>query len=191
MANLLVLHPAQPDQIPPDGERLQQRMAAIGFSAEPITVAGAQHYRPGENFLQLITFLGCSPVVSLGEPGLTGDEFCHIAYDGPYDAIQFVSGGNVKQPRCPGCGYRIEGWQTIVEQWRDVPDLIWRCPLCGEEYPLPQLRWRQCAGFGRYFIRIWGVFEGEAVPSDELLAALREVSGFDWGYFYLQLKDEN
>ena len=191
MANLLLLHPARPDQIPPDTTQLQQRMAAIGFSAEPLTIAGERHYRPGENFLQLVTFLGCSPVVALGEPGITGDEFCHIACDGPHDTVQFVSGDNVKQPRCPGCGYRIEEWQTIIEQWRDDPDLIWRCPLCGKEYAPQQLRWRQCAAFGRYFIRIWGIFEGEAVPSDELLAALREVSGFDWGYFYLQLKDQS
>lgn len=191
MANLLMLRPAQPELIPPDSAALRQRLAALGLTGAPLIFEGREHYRPGENFLRLVTFLGCSPVVSLGEPGLTGDEFCHIDVDGPHDTIQFVSGNNAKLPRCPGCGYRIEEWPSLIAQWRDDNAYIWRCPLCSKEYPPPRLRWRQCAGFGRYFIRVWGIFEGEAVPSDELLATLREVSGFDWGYFYLQLKEGN
>ncbi len=185
-ANQLVLHPERPELVPADAAALLQRLTEIGFIAGTLSYEGREHYRPGEEFLQLITFLGCSPVVALGEPGATGEEFCHIQFDGPHATPLFLSGGNVKVPRCPGCGYRLESWQPEVDAWRADPAHQWHCPNCGKAYTLPQLRWRQCAGFGRYFIRVWGVFEGEAVPSEDLFNALRSATGFDWRYFYLQ-----
>lgn len=182
--NQLILLPAAPQATLPDKRALLYRLEQCGFIGTPLMFNGQQHYRPGDNFLQLMTFLGCSPVVALGEPGATGDEFCHIQLDGPSDALRFIGGSNVKTPRCPGCGFRVETWPALVEDWLANPESIWRCPLCGKEYALPRLRWRQCAGFGRLFLRVWGIFEGEAVPSEELLKVLREVSGLEWQYFY-------
>lgn len=182
--NQLVLTPAEAHAAAQDKRELLYRLEQIGFIGTPLMFEGQQHYRPGENFLQLLTFLGCSPVVALGEPGATGEEFCHVQLEGSYDQPRFIGGSNVKTPRCPGCGFRIEGWPELVAQWQATPELRWHCPLCHKEYTVPKLRWRQCAGFGRFFLHIWGVFEGEAVPSEELLRALREVSGCDWQYFY-------
>lgn len=184
--NQLILCPADPQHHLPNKRDLLYRLEQAGFIGTPLMLEGQQHYRPGDRFLQLLTFLGCSPVVSLGEPGATGDEYCHIKLDGSYDRPRFLAGSNVKTPRCPGCGFRIDAWQQLVAQWQDGPGEPWQCPLCGKVYHVPQLRWRQCAGFGRFFLRIWGVFEGEAVPSEELMKLLREVSGFDWQYFYLR-----
>ena len=184
--NQLILHPLDSTASLHSKRDLLYRLEQIGFISTPLMLEGQQHYRPGDNFLQLLTFLGCSPVVALGEPGATGDEFCHLQLDGPYEQPRFVGGSNVKSPRCPGCGFRAENWQELVALWQATPEQRWRCPLCGKEYHVPQLRWRQCAGFGRFFLRIWGVFEGEAVPSEELFRVLREVSGFDWQYFYFR-----
>ena len=184
--NQLILCPERPELVPSDTAALLQRLHAIGFIADTLTFEGREHYRPGEDFLQLITFLGCSPVVALGEPGATGDEFCHIQFDGPSAKPQFIAGSNVKVPRCPGCGHRLEQWQPEIKAWQENAEHVWRCPECGNEYSPTLLRWRQCAGFGRYFITVWGVFEGEAVPSEELLNALRELSDFDWRYFYVR-----
>jgi hypothetical protein len=183
-ANQLILHPAQSIAVLRNKRDLLYRLEQMEFIGAPLMFNNQQHYRPGARFLQLLTFLGCSPVVALGEPGVTGEEFCHVQLDGPYEQASFIGGSNVKVPRCPGCGFRVETWSVLVEQWQAAPERPWHCPLCGKEYQVPQLRWRQCAGFGRFFLRIWGVFEGEAVPSEELLQALREVSGFEWQYFY-------
>lgn len=182
--NQLILLPADVARTPPSKRDLLYQLERVGFIGPPLMFRGQQHYRPGENFLQLLTFLGCSPVVALGEPGVTGDEFCHIQLEGPYDEPRYVGGSNVKVPRCPGCGFRIENWPALIAQWQEMPEQAWHCPLCGKTYRVPQLRWRQCAGFGHFFLHIWGVFEGEAVPSEDLLRALRESSGFDWQYFY-------
>lgn len=182
-SNLLILYPRDAQQIPPDSGGLIDALHAIGFIADTFSFEGELHWRPGERFLELITFLGCSPVVSLGEPGLTGDEFCHIQFDGPLAQAQFIGGENTKPPRCPGCGYRTVEWESLRDHWLATPDEPWRCPLCGRTYRIPELNWRQCAGFGRYFIRVWGIFEGEAVPSEELMQHLRSHGG-EWRHFY-------
>jgi hypothetical protein len=48
------------------------------------------------------------------------------------------------------------------------------------------LRRRKCAGFGRLFIKVWGIFESEAVPSPNLLAALKRATGLEWQHFYIR-----
>ncbi len=184
-ANLLILHPKDPDANPTDSTSLIAMLQSLAFIDDSFEFEGKLHYRPGEDFLQLMTFLGCSPVVALGEPGLTGEDFCHVAFEGPEAETRFVGGRNVKPPRCPACGHRFQQWQDLVDAWEDDREgYRLTCPECGSEQTVTALKWRQCAGFGRFFIKVWGIFEGEAVPSDRLLDALREHSGTAWSYFY-------
>ncbi len=44
--------------------------------------------------------------------------------------------------------------------------------------------WRRQAGFGRCWIDVHGVHEGEAVPTDTFLALLENLSGVVWDYAY-------
>ena len=165
-------------------------LQALGFIDATLNIEGKTHYRPGEEFLSLMTFLGCSPVVALGEPGLTGEDFCHVAFEGPAEQTQFIGGKNVKEPRCPKCGHRYSAWQELLGAWEtDKANYCVICPDCGSELPLTALKWRQCAGFGRYFIKVWGIFEGEAVPSDRLLDALQQHTGTAWSYFYVRSEE--
>jgi hypothetical protein len=185
--NLLILHPRDPGAVPAPPDSLVGMLQSLAFIDGPLEFNGQPHYRPGEDFLQLMTFLGCSPVVALGEPGLTGEDFCHVAFDGPSAQTRFVGGRNVKPPRCRSCGHRFEQWQELLSEWEAAPEGFQvTCPDCGKVQPLNALKWRQCAGFGRFFIQVWGIFEGEAVPSDNLLDALQRHSGVAWSYFYYQ-----
>jgi DNA-directed RNA polymerase subunit RPC12/RpoP len=187
-ANLLILHPKDPDANPADSESLIAMLQSLGFIDAPLEFEGNTHYRPGEDFLQLMTFLGCSPVVALGEPGLTGEDFCHVAFEGPVAETQFFGGRNVKPPRCPACGHRYQQWSELISEWEAAKDTVQvSCPECGSVKPITALKWRQCAGFGRYFIKVWGIFEGEAVPSDRLLEALQRHTDTAWSYFYYQM----
>lgn len=184
--NILILVPSSYDAVPTDRNLLVNALRETSFIADTIEVNGEQHYRPGDEFMMQITFLGCSPVVSMGEPGKTGEEFCHIAIEGPLERPQFLAGDNVKIPRCPDCGHRFDDWQTVVNNWSTAPDSESICPACGVNHSASQLRWRKCAGFGRFFIKIWGVFESEAVPSPNFIAALQRVSGTEWQHFYIR-----
>ena len=175
--NILILVPKSFEDIPSDRDVLIETLHNEQFISDSVEVNGEEHYRPGDNFMMLVTFLGCSPVVSMGEPGKTGDEFCHIAIEGPLEQPHFIAGDNVKVPRCPKCGQRFDDWQAVVDGWSADPHNKSICPGCGESQSVSQLRWRKCAGFGRFFIKVWGVFESEAVPSPNLMASLKRCSG--------------
>jgi hypothetical protein len=47
------------------------------------------------------------------------------------------------------------------------------------------MNWRQLAGFGRFFIEVWGIFPHEAVPTEKLLKQLAShTPGVSWSFFY-------
>ena len=185
--NLLIIHPRDADRVPTDIAALKGVLTEIGFIGDSFEFNGQSHYKPGNQFLQLITFLGCSPVVSLGEPGATGKEFCHIHIGETSEGPTAYYGSNTKPPRCPSCGYREKEWHTTLDAWNAAKsNYLWQCPKCDKRYPLPVLKWRQSAGFCRFTIMIWGIFEGEAVPTEQLLEQLENESGFTWNYFYLR-----
>ena len=183
--NILYLHPRDPRQTF-DCTIVIDALHKIGFVGERFEFEGMEHYKPGEEFLHLLTFLGCSPVVSLGEPGLTGDEFCHIEFTSPAEQPVFVAGDNIKVPRCRHCNQRIDDWRGMVEAWKHQGKGEWQCPHCYTITPLHRLKWKQCAGFGRQFIKVWGIFEGEALPGEELINTLFRVYKFEWDYFYVR-----
>lgn len=186
--NLLVLAPSSSTDSPSDPESLIAMLQQEQFLGEAITVNGAQHYRPGEEFMMLITFLGCSPMIATGEMESSGEQYCHIAVEGPFDAPRYLVGDNIKVPRCPKCGHRFDDWRELLETWQGDPEAKISCPDCAEEISPPHLRWRKSAGFGRFFIKVWGIFESEAVPSPNLLALLKKTTGLEWQHFYLRLR---
>jgi hypothetical protein len=184
MDNLLILSPADSFAAPTLAP-LIARLAAARFIGAPLAQEG--FYKPGEEFFHFVTFLGCSPVVSLGEPGATA-EICRIEIPPVEAAPRYLAGTNLKPPRCPACGYRSPEGRAIGDAWERDPGHLWSCPACGRHYAAPQLNWRHTAGFGRLFVKIWGVFEGEAVPAEALLQLLDDASGIpEWREFYLQL----
>ncbi len=184
--NILILHPKSFDDIPTDRETLVSTLNERQFIAETIEFNGEQHYRPGEEFMMLITFLGCSPMIATGELDNNGEQFCHIAIEGPLQQPRYIVGDNVKIPRCPKCGHRYDDWQNVVDAWAAEPYNTAPCPECDESYSATQLRWRKCAGFGRFFIKVWGIFESEAVPSPNLLSLLKDCSGVEWQHCYIR-----
>lgn len=184
--NLLYLCPRDYHTAPAAAPVLIETLQQAGFIDGEIAFAGETHYRPGEEFLSLVTFLGCSPVIAMGEPGKTGEEFCHIAFEGPHAAPRFVGGDNLKIPRCPGCGHRFEAWGPLIATWQETPSATFACPECERRLHASELRWRKCAGFGRFFIKVWGIFESEAVPNPNLLALLERSTGTPWQHFYVR-----
>ncbi len=182
--NQLILHPRDIHASPAPGVLLDA-LAEIAFIGTPFDYQGHTHYRPGEDFLELITFLGCSPVVSLGEPGLTGDDFCHISVLPELREATLLHGSNVKPPRCPHCRHPHADWREMLAAWQQqLTDYLHECPNCAQQTPPHRLKWRQSAGMLRSGIAVWGIYEGEAVPSERLLDTLKDCGDGPWGYFY-------
>lgn len=167
----LVLHPADPEWAPDDTGALTRHLKQIGFIGNP------QHphlYSTGPAYLELVTYLGCSPQISLGET----ESATLIHLSGPYDRQQFLSTANAR-PRCQTCRQTIDP-QTAARR----ADEIVICPHCKTSGYAAKLDWRRKAGCGRFFIEISNVFESEAVPGETLLEELGSATGQVWDYFY-------
>ncbi len=177
--NYLVLHPEDIHAAPDDQPALVASLHALQLIAEPL-----QHqtgYLTGDGFLQLITFLGCMPYVELQE---TQDdkEFCFVRFTQITPQATLLTGRNTARPRCPQCHAALIHWQPFAQTWPDSRP----CPKCDANIAADQIRWRENAGLGRFFIKIAGIHPSEAVPSDALLNHLQLTTGLSWRWFYVQ-----
>jgi DNA-directed RNA polymerase subunit RPC12/RpoP len=169
----LNLHPADPAWVPDDIATLTRRLEQIGFIGNR---QSPHQYSTGPSFLELVTYLGCSPQITLGE----SDAATVIRFSGPHSTPKFRSSRSIK-PRCTACRKSF-GLEEMPRQ----PDEVIGCPHCGESYKAAKLDWRRKAGWGRFFIEISNVFESEAVPGETLLDELGSATGQAWEYFYWQ-----
>lgn len=181
----LVFHSTEPDSVPADIPALINALQNLGFIGEPWqTPKGimGERYLVGENFLSLVTFMGCAPAIELapipGDPASTA--FCHVEIMPVEDKVKFVRGGEHLVSRCPHCRQRHANWETIPE------NLIHVCDKCGVETPLAQYDWKNSAGSGRFFIHLHGIYPQEALPTSHLLQLFEKISGQKWSYFYIQ-----
>ena len=184
----LVLSPEDPFYLPDSVNRMIEQLRNIQFCRESIPAQNGQHYLLGDRFMQLVSFMGCSPSIHL-EPTPDGLPFCHLIIDGPHPSPIFLQGRNTGSPRCECCRKRIPHWQESIEHCRVNPEnCLADCPHCGHrQHPLTY-DWRQSAGSGRLFLLIENIFPNEAIPSPELLKALASFGkqGVPWSYFYIQ-----
>jgi hypothetical protein len=140
------------------------------------------HYLPGESFISLITFLGCSPSISLQpDDSDTDDNHCFIAFINTSDQIQCLGYTRQSHPKCPHCRKRIADWKT--SDWQQ-PGAQCRCDKCGTESEYAHLNWKHECGFGRSGFSIANIYPHEAVPTDQLLEKLQQQTGVAWDYAY-------
>jgi RNase P subunit RPR2 len=191
----LVLYPTQVDCPTVDTAALVTALQTIGLVAAPACHDTASGYRTGEQFLQLVTFLGCSPAIELDPPAdpdeckraCASGSLCHIRFTPTQERIRFRSDSRLPAPRCPHCRKVEDRWPQLIERWRsDSREVRWICRECGYHGRLFDLNFRHRGAFGHSFIDIWGIHPAEAVPGESLLTALGELSGCDWRYMYLQ-----
>ena len=190
----LLLLPAAPDTAAVPKDRLVQELQNIGLIAARMPLQKNAFYPVGEHFLQLVTFLGCSPAIELDPPGdpqeleqasATG-RFCHIFINSG-EQLRFRGDSQTQTPRCPRCRSPEPDWKAGLQSWQEgkhMPD--WNCPACGYSGRLSDLVFRKTAGFGRTFLEIRGIYPAEAVPGPALLDTLAAVTGSPWTSIYLR-----
>ncbi len=185
----LVLHPEDANYAPESSGMIQEVLHDAGFIGEACSVADSEHaqqaFLAGEQFLQLLTFMGCSPNINL-VPQYEGDrDFCHIVLSPVFAQPRFRSHDRDVFARCPECGRRDTGWQAHIERWQADTSLNeYVCPHCDKSLSLYDLRWRQMAGFGRFFIDVFSIFPQEGIPTNNLLSLLEKASARPWTYFF-------
>ncbi|MDH5485437.1 MAG: hypothetical protein OEY43_09415 [Gammaproteobacteria bacterium] len=174
----LVLYPGCNSDTKIDVERIKKSLLDIGLIESHINEGMA--YLPGKNFLQLLTFLGCSPNINLHPD--EGENYCHI-YFGELSKDPLCLGHTSSaKPKCPQCKTVIQDWKKN-SLWQDGTSLI-QCEKCGAENTLNKLKWRREAGYGIFSIMIYNIHPHEAVPAEQLLLQLEKVTAASWDYCY-------
>jgi DNA-directed RNA polymerase subunit RPC12/RpoP len=182
----LVLTPEDPYLRPGKPAGILAQLHDIGFIGDRLA-DNDNRYLLGDSFMQLVTFMGCSPSLQLA-PGEPEQPFCHLLIDGPSDHPRLLWGRNTTPPRCANCRKRLQGWQTTFEAWRQEPP-GWQaaCPYCGHRQDPATYDFRQSAGCGCLFLLVENIFPQEAIPSPALLNRLQATTdNRPWRYFYLQ-----
>jgi len=194
-ANKLLLCPVDPDCPTIDTGILAGRLQEIGLAGDAVSLESGTCYRTGEQFLQLVTFLGCSPAIELDLPkdasaraaACAAGQVCHIRLSQTGSGLRFRADSGMAAPRCPECRQVVPNWAGVIDAWRSNPgNSGWQCGHCGHQGRLFDLNFRKSAGFGHTFIEIWGIHPSEAVPVATLLDALEELSGCKWKTLYVK-----
>lgn len=175
----LVLFPQDAESPKIDPAVLAKGLRGIGLIGAQVRSA-MNRYQPGGQFMGLITFLGCSPTIASASQAGDDPNVYAVELPTPVDDIQLIAGSRLRAPRCPECSAEKSRWHGTPASAQEV----FACDQCGYRGECWHWDWRRQAGFGRSWINVWGVHEGEAVPGEKLMDALQRLSGFVWNYAY-------
>jgi len=175
----LLLHPLDKNE-QPDIDRLIQALRGIRF-IDAVLDETENRFLVGDDFLKLITFLGCSPNVELAPTGDNG-AFCHVSL--VQTQPQLLTSAHTRNPRCPACRKDAASLSVIISAMQARDAKQWQCTSCSETVDIQNMNWRHTAGNAGFFVEISNIFPDEAVPSDELMSALQKATNSKWDYFY-------
>lgn len=182
----LVFYPLRLDYQPKNTEPFISKLQAQGFLGESFQAHGHSGYLIGEDFLKLLTFLGCAPHIEIAPPEQLSNwvNFCYVEIR-QFQQPHYFKGLNKPKCSCPHCRSRVVNALPDMSQW--LPGtLTLTCPKCQQSVLAEALNWRHGAGFGQFFIMVNSVYPSEAVPTDKLMALLHTISNEHWDYFYFE-----
>ncbi len=181
----LYLYCVNLDYFPSDYDDFISNCQRHGLLAEASANLGPNHYLIGDNFLQYVSFLGCSPYLKVYPEHADDTDYCSAYIPDKTQAVRFLANKQVTAPRCPTCKRSIQPEYNLVEAWqKDKNNSAIQCQYCNTTSTLYELDWRKNAGFFNFAIAISNIFPKEAIPSQDLLDWLQDISGYEWRYFY-------
>ena len=180
----LVLYPINVGYRPENWNNIQVNLARSGFIGSLIP-SKDKCFFVGERFLQLITFLGCSPDIQLSPEDGDDDKYCRVELSDLSDELSFRYFERDVSARCPNCRKNIRHWSQSVKEWGESQKSISvSCEYCDSDVSIFDLNWRHNAAFARCFIDVWHIYPQEAIPTEELLKLLLDETEQEWDYFF-------
>ena len=183
-ATSLYLCPNDPYSVP-DIQGVRRTLADLDIIADDL---GPGTFSAGEGFSRHVIFAGCSPYLVMRPPQDGSLNFCHVAVHGPYARPRLVTGPNTVKPRCPACRARFEDWREHLQAWQRGTEQA-NCRHCGHQCLPGALDWRNHAISARLLVELRNVYPGEATPSDQLMHALKTMTGEGWRHAWAALLD--
>jgi len=182
--NRLVLYPLDPDYRISSPERFAGFLVSCGFVDELSPgEESLEQMRPGENFMKLLTFVGCSPSVATDKhPNPYSNYSVEIV--ALNSGLTIIASNRAKSPVCPACGKSSQDVLAADSVTRVGDQIAWTCPECGAGTPIEKINWRNKLAIATDYLQINGVFEGESIPADNFLQALYGETGTKWSYCY-------
>lgn len=183
--NQLVLTPQDPVWQTTNAKQVSQALLDAGFIVgETFSHEGRTHYHAGERFLELMTFVGCAPVVMTGQESMENLNFYHVYIaEAPMTPRLLLS--RDARPRCRKCKTAVDEWQLLLREYEQsrIPKSV-SCTGCGSQNTILSFDWKRAGGAVGVYVAVHGVFPHEAIPADELMNQLQKISGIGWNYFY-------
>lgn len=164
-------------------DQLSQILKSINYIGDTEGDSKTLRFQTGDKFLSHLCFLGCSPDITLHPE--KDKAYTYIEIPPSTGTTRFISGLNIKIPRCPSCKKELTTLPKQLKALREPSELI-KCQHCLSLVNSYQLNWRRTACFARTTIIIGNIYESEAVPDDRFLTTLYEKTGFVWKYAYVR-----
>lgn len=177
-----------------DQSTLTDTLTTIGLIGNKLSIDKPPAYQAGEKFLQLITFLGCSPSIQIDPPANMNElaqacqtgKLCHVRLVCNSKSLRYRCNTGVI-PRCPHCRAIDNRWHDYLNRWSSNPEIIeWQCAECMGESTIHTLNFRKQAAFIRDCIEIRGIYPSEAIPGEILMDTLRNMTDCGWQVFYIK-----
>ena len=175
----LYLYPESANTTDESARSLRQKLVELEIASRMLD---KDHYAAGPKLMEYITYLGCSPNLQSGE--IESSLRIHV-----FDRMTMIGGTSVETIRYPVCKHPVA----------DVPALLsgysaqsgWQCPECGNQGSFDQINWRKSVGCSKLFLEISAIFPKEAIPNDNFLDQLHQLSGCNWSWFYSRSSSED
>lgn len=176
MANALIVHPTDPAWAPTNHGAFIKLLAGLKLLALPQQPSG-DRYPMGDDFAQLISFIGCSPTLFQQSSENKSAPLFDLLVPPAAETPRWLCGPDAPAPRCPTCRQPGANLDAALAG-------NWTCAKCNTSHPARDWRWPSRSGLARAHISICGIVEGTALPSDRLLSGLLQATSVSWRHCY-------
>jgi hypothetical protein len=177
MVSSILIHPASLSVPVPDESHLLEELR----NAEFISDEYQSGYLCGAEYLNYMTYLGCSPHI-IFHPDDNGPLTLIKTHTSSLRPVCMGHTRNIK-PKCPSCKKMISDWK--IKNW-EQPDTQIICPDCESHHSMSDLKWRNECVYTSFAIEITQVHPHEAVPSEKLMNLLEALTNFNWDFGYIE-----
>lgn len=188
MITQLVLYSENNDCAPKSVAAVESMLISLGF-IEANQSASSVTFEPGEQFMNLVSFVGCSPVINLKEMNsaqTAGMPRIEVILSDVSERPVFLYGKNTRPPRCNSCSAKLTDWDQQLGI-ADNADYRIRCDSCQADNDVCAFNWGKHACLTRFYIAINGIYPREAIPMDSFLNELVPVFNSKVSYCYIQV----
>jgi len=183
--NNLYLYSTNLNYFPDDFPEFIYQCQSFNFIGELAANLGENHFHVGDRFLEMISFLGCSPFIKIHPDNDYDTNYCSIYIPDQLESIRFINTNDNKGPRCPDCRKLVKNASYLWVDWKPGNEKkVLQCEHCNISFMLQDMDWRKNAGIVSFAVKISNIFPKEAIPTDQLMKHLKILTNVEWKYFY-------